>query len=101
MKNFSSYSADIVKYLQRKGMTLKEIGDLMDLSEPYISCVKKGSKRLTLDRLRMLEEALHTPLPLILLQSIDITPNDMPKSMKTQYMKLKNALIISKRLDRL
>jgi len=94
----SSYSADIVSYLQSQEKTLEEIGNLMQLSTAYVSYVKNGTKRFTMDRLKMLESALKMPLPLILLESIGITRKNMSKAMMHQYRSLQKILIISKKL---
>ena len=100
MAEITSYSQDIIIYLQKKkGKTLRQIGDLMELSEPYIYNVKQGRKRLTLDRLKRLENALGIPIPQILLKSIGINNKDMSEEIKTQYTKLQQILISSTDLD--
>lgn len=95
----TSYSQDIVIHLKNQGRTLKEIGKLMKLSEVYISYVKQGKKRLTLDRLKLLEEALGISLPLLLLKSVGINKKEMSEDIKKQYTDLQKILILSKTLD--
>ncbi len=87
----STLSSDVVTYLQQtRGMTLKQIGALMGLSEGYISYVRKGVRSFTVARLRMLETSLGEPLPLIFLKALD--ENSIPKKLKSQYKALQQVL---------
>ena len=83
----NSISTDIIRQLQKKGRTLKDIGKLMGLSESSISRVRKGDRSLTMLRLRKLEAKLNVPIPLLLLQAID--PTSVPKELKAQYEALR------------
>lgn len=77
-----SLSEQIVSYLRRQGRTLKEIAEMLDLSESFISRVARGERRLTTDQLVILERALRTPLPLLLMQvtTCDTSENDADTS---------------------
>jgi transcriptional regulator with XRE-family HTH domain len=68
-KTDSSLSAEVVTFLREQGLTLKEIGQLLDLSESFMSRVARGERSLTIDHLKKLEQNLNQPLPLLLLQA--------------------------------
>ena len=87
----SALSANIVGRLQKEGKTLKQIGNMMGgLSHSYISLVKSRRRNLTMAHLKMLEEALNRPLPLLFLQAIE--EEYIPKNLRTQYRLLKKIL---------
>ena len=68
--NTVSLSADLVAYLRdSRGMSLRQIGELVDLSESYVSRVANGQRRFTLEHLDRFEKALGQPLPLLLLEA--------------------------------
>ena len=83
-------SAKIILQLQKNGMTLKQIGSIMGLSESYISYVKQGKRNLTIERLRKLEKDLKKPLPLIFLEATE--GNLIPNELKNQYVKIRQVL---------
>ena len=62
------------------------------VSESYVSLVKKGSRNFTVDRLQKLEESLNLPLPLLLLESIDITK--VPSELQAKYNELRQILSV-------
>lgn len=65
------FSADIVQFLRQDlGYTLKKIGELIGLSESYISRVRKGERSFTVKHLVRLEKTLKKPLPLLLIEAI-------------------------------
>ena len=94
----TSLSADIVRQLQQEGMTLKQIGHLVGLSESYVSYVRKGVRSFTVARLRKLEKALNRPLPLLLLQALH--EHSVPKGLRPQYEALRQSLAKSAELTR-
>ena len=83
-------SQSIVTHLRKKGMTLKQIGDLMGVSESFVSYVKSGDRNFTITRLRKLEKALKQPLPLLFLETVDAT--SIPKELAPQYEALRKVL---------
>ncbi len=80
---YPAVSRDVVKYLQRRGMTLRQIGEVMGLSESFISHVLHGRRSLTLRHLARLEKAERRPLALILMESAD--PESAPPELKAVY----------------
>ena len=80
---YPTVSQDIVKYLQRQGQTLRQIGESMDLSESFISRVLNGQRSFTLKHLARLEKAQKRPLALILLESAD--PDSAPAELRSLY----------------
>jgi transcriptional regulator with XRE-family HTH domain len=66
----SSTSASLVSYLRGQGKTLRQIGEMVGLSESFISRVAKGDRSFTLDHLSAFERELGEPLPALLLQSM-------------------------------
>lgn len=91
----ATVSAAIVEQLQKKGMTLKRIGDLMGLSESTVCRIKNRERSLTIFRLRKLESKLRVPIPVLLLDSIDIS--SVPKDLKPHYKELRKILSQSER----
>ncbi len=85
----SSLSTNIVLHLMQE-MTLKEIGKLAGLSESYISLVKSGQRNFTVDRLERIEKATKTPIPVMMLESID--PKKVHPSLKKKYTQLKKII---------
>lgn len=82
--NRTSISSDIVEYLQtERAMTLQEIGDELNLSKSFISKVRRGKRNFTLNDLMELEIAQGEPLPLLLIEAININP--LPSKLRTQY----------------
>ncbi|MGE3181873.1 MAG: multiprotein-bridging factor 1 family protein [Phycisphaerae bacterium] len=61
-----SLSADVVEYLRTvRDMTLKQIGDMLDLSESVISRVANKQRNFSRDHLVRLEGELGAPVPLL------------------------------------
>jgi transcriptional regulator with XRE-family HTH domain len=79
----SSISASLVSYLRDQGQTLREIGEMIGLSESFISRVAKGERSFTLDHLSAFEQALGEPLPALLLQST--RPDDLPAKQQAAF----------------
>jgi transcriptional regulator with XRE-family HTH domain len=80
---YSAISTRIVKHLHTQGMTLKQIGSLMGVTESFISRVRNGQCSLTLEHLAKLEDALGKSLPEILVHS---TPLDsVPRKLRKMY----------------
>lgn len=66
----ASLSADLVAYLREtRQMSLREIGEVVGLSESFVSRVANGQRRFTLEHLDRFEQALGQPLPLLLLEA--------------------------------
>lgn len=76
----ASLSSDCVSYLRSHGRKLRDIADLLDVSESYISRVARGEREFTLRHLNRLELALGKPVPLMLLEAMrkDIDPDFLP-----------------------
>ena len=95
----TTLSSAIVTYLVKEGLTLKQIGNLIGLSESFISYVKKGTRNFTIAHLGKLEKSLKQPLPLLFLQTID--EKTIPKELKPQYKALRDALTKSAELRKI
>lgn len=80
----STISADIVRFLrEEKNMTLKQIGDLMKLSESFISRIASGQRGFRIEHLVLLEESLNFPFPLLILISRD--KKSIPSKLRRAY----------------
>jgi transcriptional regulator with XRE-family HTH domain len=86
----ANLSADLVKHLQSQGMTLRQIGESMGLSESFISRVAHRKRSLTIEHLLRLQEATGTPLPLLLLEAT--TQDSIPESLAPLYEKARDVL---------
>lgn len=64
----ANLSADLVRYLQKKGMTFRQIAEAVGLSVPFISRVANKRRSFTIEHLLRIEDALGKPLPLLLLE---------------------------------
>ena len=80
---YPTLSSDIVKYLQQQGLTLRKVGDLLGLSESFISRVRKKQRSFTLEHLVKLERATGRALPVILLEATE--PNSVPDELRPIY----------------
>jgi transcriptional regulator with XRE-family HTH domain len=79
----SSLSAQVVDYLRRRGMTLKQIGRMAGVSESFVSRVARKERGFTIEHLGNFERELKQPLPFLLLQS---TPKEsIPKDLQSSY----------------
>jgi transcriptional regulator with XRE-family HTH domain len=72
----SRISRDVVNLLVDRGMTLTEIAGILGVTKSYISRVKAGTRKFTLDHLSLLEDALDVSLPVLLVEAI---PRDLVK----------------------
>jgi len=88
-------SMNIVKLLQSRGLTLKQIGEMIGHTESYISRVARGQRSFTIEHLTSLEKQLREPLPVLLLKSID--KENLDKQMRPLYQHLKNLLSRSRK----
>jgi transcriptional regulator with XRE-family HTH domain len=86
----ANLSADLVKYLQAQGMTLRQIGDTMGLSESFISRVAHKKRGLTIEHLLRLQEAIDKPLPLLLLEAT--SQDSVPAPLAPLYEKAREVL---------
>ncbi|HPC96575.1 MAG TPA: helix-turn-helix domain-containing protein [Sedimentisphaerales bacterium] len=86
----ANLSADLVRHLQSQGMTLRQIGESMGLSESFISRVAHRKRSLTIEHLLRLQEATGTPPPLLLLEAI--THDSVPESLAPLYEKAREVL---------
>lgn len=86
----SRLSAELVEYFRRQGKTLREIGEMMDLGESFVSRVAKGKRRFTIDHLATLEKKLGKPLPLLLLETTPI--ESVPEDLRNLYAELAQLL---------
>ncbi len=81
----ANLSADLVKYLQAQGMTLRQIAHTMGLSESFISRVAHKKRSLTIEHLWRLQETIDKPLPLLLLEAI--SQDSVPAPLAPLYEK--------------
>jgi transcriptional regulator with XRE-family HTH domain len=80
---YPTLSSDIVKYLQEQGLTLRKVGELLGLSESFISRVRKKQRSFTLDHLVKLEQATGRALPVILLEATQLS--SVPDELRPIY----------------
>ncbi len=80
---YPTLSSDIVKYLQEQGLTLRKVGELLGLSESFISRVRKKERSFTLDHLVKLEQATGRALPVILFEAT--APGSVPDELRPIY----------------
>ncbi|OHB65959.1 MAG: hypothetical protein A2Y77_05135 [Planctomycetes bacterium RBG_13_62_9] len=88
---YPTLSSDIVKYLQEQGLTLRKVGDLLGLSESFISRVRKKQRSLTLDHLVKLEQATGRALPVILLEATELS--SVPDKLRPIYDAFRNLFV--------
>jgi transcriptional regulator with XRE-family HTH domain len=94
----TTLSADLVKYLQAQGMTLRRIADAIGLSESFLSRVANKQRSLTIEHLLRLQEAIDKPLPLLLLE---VTSRDsVPGPLVPLYEKAREVLAAGMALER-
>ncbi|MBP7050005.1 MAG: helix-turn-helix transcriptional regulator [Phycisphaerae bacterium] len=86
----ANLSADLVKYLQSQGMTLRQIGDAVGLSESFISRVGNKKRGLTIEHLLRLQDAIGKPLPLLLLEAT--SQDSVPEPLAPLYEKARDVL---------
>ena len=63
-------SRDIVNLLIDRGMTVTGIAEMLGVTKSYISRVKNGKRKFTLDHMSTLEKKLKVSLLVLLMQSI-------------------------------
>jgi transcriptional regulator with XRE-family HTH domain len=63
-------SAALVAYLRQQGKNLREIGELVGLSESFVSRVANGQRSFTIDHLALFEQSVGEPLPALILQAM-------------------------------
>jgi transcriptional regulator with XRE-family HTH domain len=63
-------SRDVVNLMHERGMTLTEIARILGVTKSYISRVKAGTRKFTLDHMATLEDALGASLPVLLVEAI-------------------------------
>ena len=86
----TNLSADIVKYLQAQGLTLRRIAEAIGLSESFISRVANKKRSLTIEHLLRLQEAIDKPLPLLLLEAT--SRDSVPQPLAPLYEKAREVL---------
>ena len=64
------FSRDVVNLLVARGMTLTEIASLLGVTKSYISRVKAGTRKFTLDHIAILEDKLDASLPVLLVEAV-------------------------------
>lgn len=97
-----SISADLVDYLRRqRGMNLKQIGELVDLSESFVSRVARRQRSFTVEHLEKFERALGQPLPVLLLEAL--WENRIPNAQREMFAQglelLRNSTALLAALD--
>ena len=80
---YPTLSSDIVRYLQEQGLTLRKVGELLGLSESFISRVRRKERSFTLDHLLRLERATGRALPVILFEATQ--PDSVPGELRPIY----------------
>lgn len=93
----ANLSADLVKYLQSQGMTLRQIAETMGLSESFISRVANKKRSLTIEHLLRLQEAIDKPLPLLLLEAT--SQDSVPQQLAPVYEKAREVLAAGMALE--
>jgi transcriptional regulator with XRE-family HTH domain len=88
---YPTLSSDIVKYLQEQGLTLRKVGELLGLSESFISRVRKKQRSFTLDHLVRLEQATGRALPVILFEATE--PGSVPDELRPIYDAFRNLFV--------
>ena len=63
-------SRDVVNLMVDRGMNLTEIARILGVTKSYISRVKTGTRKFTLDHLALLESALGASLPVLLVEAV-------------------------------
>ncbi len=91
-----SLSSGLVHHLQRKGMTLKTVGEMIGVSESFISRVANGHRSFTLEHLAEFERKLGEPLPILLLEVT--CRNSVPADKKEMFEEAMQLLRSSARL---
>ena len=87
----TTISSDIVNYLRtEEALSLKEIGDELNLSKSFISRVWQGKRNFTLKDLSKLEIAMGEPLPILLVKSINL--KSVPKELRSKYKVLASVI---------
>jgi transcriptional regulator with XRE-family HTH domain len=87
---YPTLSSDIVKCLQEQGLTLRKVGELLGLSESFISRVRRKQRSFTLDHLVKLERATGRALPVILLEATE--PGSVPDELRPIYSAFRHLL---------
>ena len=85
---YPTLSSDIVRYLQSQGLTLRTIGELLGLSESFVSRVRRRQRSLTLEHLAKLEQATGQALPMILLAATEL--DSVPAESRPVYEVFRN-----------
>jgi transcriptional regulator with XRE-family HTH domain len=93
----ANLSADLVKYLQTRGMTLRQIGEIMGLSESFVSRVAAKKRGLTIEHLLRLQDAMDKPLPLLLLEAT--SQDSVPAPLAPLYEKARQVLTAGMALE--
>ena len=86
----ASLSADIILYLRHLGMTLREVGDLIGLSESFMSRVANKKRSLTVEHLEGIAQAVDMPLPLLLSRAM--SKQSVPKHLVPMHRKVQAVL---------
>ncbi|MDD5192622.1 MAG: hypothetical protein PHH54_00040 [Candidatus Nanoarchaeia archaeon] len=84
-------SRDIINWIHKiTGDNYKEIGKKLGLSESSASRIRYGDRAFTLCRLKQAEQVYNIPLPLIFL--LATKKNSIPRSLRSQYDSMKEAI---------
>lgn len=76
-------SAALVAHLRRDGKSLRQIGEMVGLSESFVSRVAKGERSFTIEHLALFEEALGEPLPALIMQAM--WSHDLPARQQREF----------------
>jgi transcriptional regulator with XRE-family HTH domain len=77
------FSAALVAYLRNQGRNLREIGEMIGLSESFVSRVSNGERSFTIDHLAHFEQALGEPLPALIMQAM--WAQDLPPRQQAEF----------------
>ena len=79
---FLNISQGTIQLLERRGMSLTDIAELLEVSKSYISRVKAGSRSFTLQHLGHISTKMNEDLPLLLFGLM------VPESVRPENRKL-------------
>jgi predicted transcriptional regulator len=81
--DYTHVSPGIIRLLTGRGMNLTQIAQILGVTKSYISRVNAGDRGLTLDHIAELQRKTCLPIPLMLMESINIST--VPKDMRPLY----------------
>ncbi len=83
-------SVKLVRFLQTQGRSQKQVAELMEISESYVSKVMSGERQFSLKHFEMIGDKLKLPTHLLLLRLVDL--EEIPESLRSGYQTLVSGL---------